>query len=49
VREADAAWDSRVAALWGTIDHHEPQAFVASLARYAGEIAPVRSKDDDAS
>ena len=27
----DPAWEARVAALWATLDEHEPEAFIAHL------------------
>ena len=41
MREADASWESRLAALWSEIDRHEPQAFVSNVESLVAEL-PAR-------
>ena len=36
---ADASWENRLATLWGAIDRHEPQAFVAQIELLVAELS----------
>jgi len=37
---SDPSWESRIAALWGAIDRHEPHAFVEQMELLAAELPP---------
>ena len=40
MNNTDAAWESRLAALWQAIDRHEPQAFVTQVELLVAELPP---------
>jgi Tetratrico peptide repeat len=40
VSNIDASWEGRLAALWGAIDHYEPQAFVKQIELLVAELPP---------